>query len=473
MTVETDWLDATTIAQLVNSGRADPVEVLEAALRRIERLNPPVNAVVALDAERALERARHVDRSLPLAGVPLLVKDCHPVAGLPSMCGSRFRAGLVAERDDPLVAAYRRLGAVPVGVTNMPEAGLVATTEPVAHGACRNPWDPTRTVGGSSGGSAAAVVTGMVPLATASDGAGSIRIPASACGVFGLKPSRGRTPGTGLDPLLVNHVLTRSVRDSALVLKGTAALTPAWPGALDPGDLDFAAAASQDPPRLRVAFATRAREGVRFDAEVLAKVLETVALLEDLGHVVEEAEPDLSAEVLRELFLGLDVLVRAGTAYGLAEWETVVGRAATQEDVEPLTWKYAREGRDLSASDLLGAQQMLTRVADAVEPFYTSYDVLLLPTLAEPPPPNGVWEFPKADPLRGWLRMVMFIPPLNTSLANITGQPAMSVPLHVSSEGLPIGMQFYGRLGDDRLLLSLAGQLERALPWDGRRPPAL
>lgn len=469
MTQDTQWLDGVDITAAVRSGDLDPVEAVEQAAARIEAANSAINAVVAIDTDGASKAAREVDRSLPLAGIPYLVKDNQAAVGLPCGHGSVYRKGLMPTADHPMIARQRRAGALILGATNMPEAGLLATTEPLAYGPCNNPWDQTRTVGGSSGGAAAAVVAGMVPVAGGGDGGGSIRIPATACGAFGLKPSRGRTPGLGWGGLSVNHVLTRSVRDSALWLNTVSGPGPDAPQLL-PVLRDFTSAAETDPPPLRIGVATTGREGVRYDPEVIEKVRATADLLANLGHQVEDAYIELSPALFADLAKRNEQLIAAATARAVDLWQEAVGKPIGDDDIEPLTRHFTEVGRSVTAFDVLAGYDVLGQTVEAVAPFFERYDVWLLPTAAEVAPPNGAWQFPKDNPTFGWIRMTMFIPPINTALANMIGHPAMSVPLHTSRTGLPIGMQFYGRYADEWTLLSLAGQLERALPWKNRHP---
>lgn len=450
-------------AELVHSGQVTPTELVDAAIARIEERNGALNAVVTTAFEKARGLATVVDRNAPLAGVPFLIKDQLDWAGVRTTHGSRFLRDHIASANSPIVQRWLDAGVVPLGKTNTPECGLLATTEPLAHGVTRNPWDLTRTAGGSSGGSAAAVAARMVPAASASDGGGSIRIPAAACGLVGLKPSRGRTPNIGWGGLSVAHVLTRTVRDSAGFLDVASVSSPG----------SFLSAIDTRPERLRVAVTTDAWEGVRYAPEVLKAVEHTGALLRELGHDVVPGRPDLSPALIASVLPKLQrAFVPVSIARSLDAWSTMTGKPLDESDFEPLTWRFATWGREMTGSkyaDALEAQRQLT---DAITPFFDKHDVWLLPSLGELPPEHGVWQFPQHDPTFGFFRMTMFVPPLSTPLANYTGQPAISLPLeHDDATGLPVGVQFYGRYGDEATLLRVARQLEEARPWAERSPP--
>ncbi len=439
------------------------------AIERVERRNPELNAVVSTCYEQALQEAAASDRSLPFAGVPLVVKDNLDTVGLPTRAGSRFLAANgPAGSDHPLVARLRAAGFVPIGHSSMPELGLLAANEPELYGPCHNPWDTTRTCGGSSGGSAAAVAARLVPVGTASDGGGSIRIPASACGLVGLKPSRARTPGAAWGGLAVNGVVTRSVRDTAGVLDVISGIGPGNVSALPVPDGDFAAAAATDPAPLRVALCRGI--GPRYEPEVWAAIEDTAKLLGELGHGVEEVEVDLFAGPFGAVRDDVYLVVAAAIARQLDIFEQRFGRVPDASQFEPLTWLYSVEGHKLGATDVLRSYDAMAVLAQDVAPLFERFDVLLLPTLAEPAPPLGVWQFPAEDPMSGWVRMAQFVPPFTCQLANYLGVPSITVPLHESSGGLPIGSQLYGHYGAEDTLLSLAGSLERARPWASRSP---
>lgn len=462
-------LDATAQTELVRAGEVTPVELVDAAARQVERLNPELNAVVNLAAERARAEAAAVDPALPLAGVPMLLKDLVlRREGFPATDGSRAGSGRVAERDSELVRRYLAAGLIALGQTNTAEFGVTPTTESDLFGPARNPWDPSRTAGGSSGGSAIAVATGMVPLAHGNDGGGSIRIPASCCGVFGLKPSFGRTPlepdaGSLLNRVLSNHVLTRSVRDSALVLDLTAG--PARGSLLaapPPPAGGFRAAVDAPQTGLRIALSTTPIADVPVHEDCNAAVEEAARLCEQLGHHVAEAAPPLDAD---ELIAAWFTLWRELMGSLVAEVARETGVEPAPEGFDELTWEHYVAAREHTAFEHMRALTTIDRAARLLHEFMEGFDAWLTPTLAQPPLVLG--EF--SEPADRVARYVQFSP--FTRLANISGQPAMSIPLHWSPSGLPIGVHFLGQLGREDVLLSLAGQLERARPWSGRRPP--
>ncbi|KAB2810548.1 amidase [Pimelobacter simplex] len=462
--------DAIATAAAVRSGEVSAREVVEDAIARIEKHDPALNAVVARRFDEALAE---VDAGLPggpLHGVPTLVKDLGmQVAGLPLTRGSRLWAGDVSTVDSELVQRYRRAGMVVLGVTNSPELGKNASTEPLLHGPTRNPWSLAHSPGGSSGGAAAAVSAGLVPVAHGNDGGGSIRIPASACGLFGLKPSRGRVTtypvaGTLAAPLSANHVLSRSVRDSALLLDlssaprhgdALAAPTPSSP---------FVEQASHAPLRLRIGLVTRRADGGVVSPEVVAAVRATAALCEELGHVVEEVEPGYDAELLMSGFgtlMGVSLL--ADVEHRLAE----LGRDLRDDDLEPFTRMihdhYRATMTPVHVYDALAAVQTVGWQLGAA---FTSYDLLLTPTLPLPVPELGVLD--TSDPAVMWERGGDYSS--FTAVANATGMPAMSVPCGLDTAGLPLGAHFVGDLGAEGTLLALAAQLEAARPWDRVAP---
>lgn len=462
-------LDALDQAAAVRSGEIAPDKLVGMAIERLEAANPSLNCVVSTCYERALDEASSVDRSLPFAGVPLLVKDNQDAVGLPTRAASRYLAdNPPAGADHPLVARLRAAGFIPIGHSNMPELGLLAATEPELYGPCRNPWDQDRTCGGSSGGSACAVAARVVPVGTASDGGGSIRIPAAACGLVGLKPSRARTPGAAWGGLAVNGVVTRSVRDSAAVLDVIAGLGPGNVAALPVPPGGFAAAAERELEPLRVALCRGV--AANYHPEVCSAVQDTAALLADLGHRVEEVEFDLFRDRFGTVSDDIYRTVFAAIARQFEIWEQRFGRPPTADQLEPLTWLYLVEGRKFTAVELLRAFDAAALLSEEVRPLFERFDVLVLPTLTEPAPRLGSWRFPADDPMSGWVRMSQFVPPFTCQLANYLGVPAITVPLHESSTGLPIGSQLYGHYGEEASLLALAAALERARPWSARAP---
>jgi amidase len=464
-------LDAHAQSELVRSGAVSREELLEAAIARIEAARPTVNAVPITSYEAALKQAAGQTAPVgPLAGAPFLLKDLGAsCAGLESTQGSRLLAGFVPARDSTLVERFKAAGLAILGRSNSAEFGVLPTTEPQHHGPTRNPWDLTRSAGGSSGGAAAAVAAGLVPVAHANDAGGSIRIPASCCGVFGLKPTRARTPlgpdiGDLMNGLASEHVVSRSVRDSAAVLDLIAgpAVGDPYPAPPPPGPFRDALAA---PPRtLRVAFTTR--PGTEpLDPACVTAVEDAARLCAELGHEVTEDAPGPVMSDVAAAFL--DVWA-AGVSSALTAQSAVAGRRPEADSVEELTWWLHERGRTLGAAGYLLAIGHLQRAARSVAAFHERYDVLLSAVTSRPAPALGAFAHGTAEQQLD--RALGFAH--ETPFANLTGQPAMSVPLHRDPSGLPLGVQFTGRYGDEHTLLALAAQLERARPWAHRLPGA-
>ncbi|MCU0280411.1 MAG: amidase [Acidimicrobiia bacterium] len=486
-----DRHDATGLADLVRSRQVHPLELFEAAARRIEALNPRLNAVVYPDLDRARAAAAAEPREGPFAGVPFLVKDLGAaVAGLPYTQSSRSRAGYVAPADNDIVTRHRRAGLIILGKTNTPEFGLAPVTEPEVHGPARNPWDTGRTPCGSSGGSAAAVAAGMVPMAHGNDGGGSIRMPASACGLFGLKPTRGRSTW-GPDymecwlGLSEQHAITRSVRDSARLLDATHGAPPGAPYRPAPPPRPYAEEVGAPPGRLRIAFTKSALLDERpQDPECGAAVESAARLCAELGHEVTEVRLPLDIPEIVDAFV---TLTGGEGAFQIAESERLTGRKVRSGEVELVTWIIRIVGRQRSAVDLDIAFDVMRRTGRVMAAFMEQYDIVLSSTLAQPPWPIGELDLSRAErallqvvkrvPAKPMVRSVVkqlageiLAPMPNTPLCNLTGQPAMSVPLHWTPSGLPVGVQFIGRLEEEGLLFRLAAQLEAARPWFDRRP---
>lgn len=466
------FLDATAQAELVRTKQVTSIELVEAAIAGIERLNPMLNAVITPMFDEARRRASS-PLAGPFAGVPFLLKDLGAeYAGVAFTEGSRLLAGrYVPAVHSELVRRQLAAGLVVVGKTNTPELGILPTTEPALFGPTRNPWDLSRTPGGSSGGSAAAVAAGLVAMAHANDGGGSIRIPASCCGLFGLKPTRGRNPlgphyGDLFTGLVAEHAVTRSVRDSAALLDATAGADVGDPYVAPAPARPFLAEVGAPPGRLRIAFATTAPNGAPVATDCVAAVHEAARLCADLGHEVVEASPPLERE---RLVKGFITLWSAGCAWSVDDWTRRIGRPPAPGDLEPLTCALAAMGRGFSAPDYLLALQDMQAVARDVARFFVDHDVWLTPTLAEPPLPLGSFEATADDPLAGLRRSGGFA--AFTPIVNVTGQPAMSTPLFWNAQGLPVGTHWVGRFGDEATLFRLAAQLEAARPWAGRRPP--
>ena len=463
-------LDATAQAELVRTGQASPRELVDAAIARIERDNSALGAVIIPLFEQARAEAERAADG-PFRGVPILVKDiCATVGGVMQTAGMLplKRANYRAPADSYLVAALRRAGFVIVGKTNTSELGIVPTAEPPAWPPSRNPYDPTRSTGGSSGGSACAVASGMVPIAHANDGGGSIRIPASCCGLFGLKPSRGRVSlapyGDGNGGLTIEHVVARSVRDSAAVLDVISGLVPGDPY-VAPAQLRPYAELAPDPGRLRIGFATRYRgtEGdmAESHADCRAAVEHAAKLLASLGHHVEPAEiPALADPEWTPRFLAIWVV---GVAMELDEAGELIGRPIVEGDVEPLTWALGELGRLISGPAYAEAWRWIHRAARRVAAWFDDYDLWLTPTITQPPAPLGTFKSPPDDPLAGIFRAADVVP--YTAVFNATGQPACSIPLYRNAAGLPIGVQLAAAYGREDLLLRVAAQLEAAQPF--------
>lgn len=466
--------DATALAALVRQKQVKAIELMDAAMERIERLNPTLNAVVTPMYEQAREAAAGNPPNGPFAGVPFLLKDLGAsFAGVRMTMGSAFMRNFVPDHDNELVARLKRAGLIIIGKTNTPELGILATTEPRLFGASRNPWDIHRTPGGSSGGSATAVAARFVPMAHGNDGGGSIRIPASCCGLFGLKPTRARNPlgpdfGDLFSGLVIDHAVTRSVRDSAALLDATAGPDVGDPYWAPPPVRPFLQEVGADPGRLRIAFTTTTPRGVKVHADCISAVEEAAALCVELGHEVIEAAPEVNGELVTQNFIALWSVGCAWTVDGLG---FVTGKAPTEDQFEPLTWALYEMGRKQSASSYLISLTFLQRVARDIARFLLKYDVWLTPTLSEPPVPLGTFDSPPENPLQGLYRAVDFVP--FTPICNATGQPAMSVPLYWNADGLPVGVHFIGRFGDEATLFRLAAQLESARPWADRRPPVI
>jgi len=472
------FLDACALATLVRKGAASPAELVDDAIDRIEKLNPELNAVIRPRFEEARREAAAGLPDGPFRGVPIVLKDllCY-AAGEEIHEGMRVlkEARYVAGHDQELVRRIRAAGFVVVGRTNTPELGILPTTEPAAYGPTRNPWDTTRSTGGSSGGSAAAVASGMVPVGHANDGGGSIRIPASECGLVGLKPSRARVSlgpewGDVMGGLVCELVVSRTVRDTAAVLDAVAGPAPGDPYAAPAPVRPYAEELGSGAGRLRIGVQTAAFGGdVTTHPDCVAATEAVASLLESLGHQVDAAHVDALDDP--EFVTSFVLVWSAGTAFDVDHhWPGKLGRAIGPDDVEPLTWALAEAGRGAGASDFLAARHKLQAMSRGVAQWYESgFDLLLTPTIAEPPPLLGEFDSPPDNPLHGLLRAAALVP--FTPAFNVTGQPAISLPLQWSPHGLPIGVQLVAGYGREDVLLRVASQLEEAAPWVGRRPP--
>jgi amidase len=457
--------DAVGLAELVARREVSPGELLDAAAARMAQVNPQINAVTQDLTERARGEAAG---SGAFRGVPFLLKDLGAtLAGTPTTGGSRLFADTIATADSALTAAYKGAGLSIFGKTNTPEFGLWPMTESELLGVCRNPWDLSRTPGGSSGGAAAAVAAGIAPAAHASDGGGSIRTPAACCGLFGLKPSRGRVSfaplGEGWAGASIQHAVTRSVRDSAHLLDVACRPQPGDPYFLAPPERPFAEEAAREPGRLRIAFTTAAMQAPGLDPECAAAVLEAAKLCEALGHHVEEATIPGDAAAMQA---AAGVVISASIAAGLDAEAERRGRPIEPGDVEAATLATYRRGSGVTAAAYVRGIQALHAYTRVEAQLFETYDVLLLSTLGSPAIPIG-WIL--EDPKLIGERLFAFMP--NTQAFNNTGQPAMTVPLAQSRSGLPIGIQFVARMGAEATLFRLAAQLEQARPWFDRTPP--
>lgn len=461
--------DGLGLADQIRCGAVSAAEVLDAAIDLIEAHNPVLNAVVY----KAYDAARRSLDDLPdgpFAGVPFLIKDLGcPVADMPMTQGSRFFRDYVPAADCALTAAFRNAGLVILGKSNTPEFGISGTAESAMLGACRNPWNLGRTAGGSSGGAAAAVAAGMVPVAHASDGAGSIRLPAAMSGLFGLKPTRGRHLPTvaGADSLHAfscNHVLSRSVRDSAAMLDAT--LDRRNPYGPPLPDRRFLAEVGAPPGRLRIAFSAERPSGEAPQPFMVEALHRVAARLADLGHIVEERPIPLPYQPFYDAFA---TVAAAQFAAQIDAASALLGRAPGPDDLEPVTWARLERGRGKTGAAVVAALRVLAAEGRHVIDFFDEFDVFLNPVMADMVPAIGHLDPVSVPPAEHSRRSgyVFFM----TLPFNATGQPAMSVPLDRDDDGLPLGFHFVGRYGDEATLLRLAAQLEEAHPWQVERPP--
>ncbi len=483
--------DGLGLAELVRKKKVSPAELVEEAIQRIETHNPKLNAVINKLYERARDTAKSDLPDGPFKGVPFLMKDLMAtLEGIPTSMGNKLWKDIPAKTDSELARRWLGSGAIVVGKTNTPEFGLTPYTESETFGPARNPWDTERTPGGSSGGSGAAVAARIVPIASGGDGGGSIRIPSSACGLFGLKPTRGRTPtgpeiGEAWQGFTVEHVLTRSVRDSAAMLDATAGADVGAPYVI-PEAGPFLKEVGKKPGKLKVAFSTKPMLGKNVHSDCVRGVEETVKLLGELGHEVEEAAPLIDGEVYSLAFL---TILAGQMRADIEEAAEAAGKKVSVDDFDVASFGVGIFGTILKASDYARAMRYLQKVSREIGRFFEEYDVLLTPVLNQPPVKIG--ELAPSPSERtmiktigrlgaNWVLDAMgIIKPLAaqtfefipwTPVFNVTGQPAMSVPLHWNEAGLPIGMHFVGHWGDEATLFRLAGQLEKAKPWADKVP---
>ncbi|MDR3507105.1 MAG: amidase family protein [Caulobacteraceae bacterium] len=464
--------DGLGLADLVARGEVSPAELTEAAIERIERHNPTLNAVVHKGYDDARKAAAGPLPDGPFKGVPFLIKDLGvTVAGWPRTSGSRFVGHIVDTEDSGLVRRYRDSGVVLLGKTNTPEFGITGATESGFLGPCRNPWNPDHISGGSSGGAASAVAAGIVPLAHASDGLGSIRIPAACCGLVGLKVTRDRNPNLPdsydyAQGLVVDHVVTRTVRDTAAMLDATGYPEPASPYSPPAKAGLYMDEVGRSPGRLRIAWSSETPNGRPIDPRVQAALEQTAALLEGLGH---EVVPRGLGIDYRALYAARGPLAGANFAAGMRRLIDQIGREPEPDELEPLTWAALNGGRKVTGEQALWSLQEMRRLTRGALALFETFDVYLTPVMGTPPPPVGHIDPVRLEPKEINRRQAAAFP--YTPPANFTGQPSISLPLAWSAEGLPIGMMFTGRYADEATLLRLAAQLEKEQPWKDRRPP--
>ena len=463
--------DGLGLAELVAAKQVTPAELVEAAIERAERLNPTLNAIVYKGYEDARRRARGELPDGPFRGVPFLIKDLGmPVAGWPRTSGSKFARDVVDTDDGGLTRRYRAAGVVPIGKSNTPEYGITGTTESALLGPCRNPWNPDHIAGGSSGGSASAVAAGIVPLAHASDGLGSIRIPAACCGLVGLKVTRDRNPNMpdGYDYALgnvVDHVVTRTVRDSAAMLDATGYPEPGSPYPPPPKARPYVEEVRASPGRLRIAWSCETPSGRPIEPEIQAALERTAALLKGLGHEVIERGLGID---YRGLYASRGPAAAANFAAGMARLIETVGREPEDDELEPLTWASLKAGRRQTGADVMRSLQETRMLNRRTLAAFEDIDVYLSPVLGAPVPQIGFIDPVRLEPRevnRRQGRTFPFTPPFNFS-----GQPSMSLPLEQDASGLPIGLMFTAKYADEATLFRLAAQLEKEAPWKDRRP---
>ncbi len=485
--------DAVGLAELVAKKEITPLELLDEAISRIETYNPKLNAVVHTSFDRAREQAKGELPDGPFRGVPFLLKDLKAQdAGQPATGSTKLSADYVPTEDCELVRRFKRSGVLILGRTNTPELGIYGVTEPAMRGPCRNPWDLEYTPGGSSGGTAAAVAARMVPMAHGGDGGGSIRIPASHCGLVGLRPTRARNPmgpysGEGWTGYVSEHVLTRSVRDSAAMLDATNGPDVGAPYQVLPPEGPYLQEVGKDPGKLKIAYCREALFGSETHPDNLAALESSIALAKELGHELVETKPEFDKPGLIHAYL---LTIATSVAADVRELGDKVGKTPKASDFEKPTWLLKLIGDKLSASEFLYSRNLIHRESRRIGQFFQNYDVFLTPTTAFPPLKVGELALNTAKelqlsllhaaPAKALLMKALdtlaeeaLAPTPNTMLFNQTGQPAVSLPLHWNEGRLPIGTQWVGRFGDETTLIRLAAQLEEARPWKDKQPPLL
>ncbi|MBK5502501.1 amidase [Peribacillus sp. TH14] len=465
--------DGVGLAELVKSKEVTPEELIKTALHAIEEINPKLNAVVSIQRENAKRDLEALPNG-PFKGVPFLIKEMAlHASGIPSRMGSKLADGFVLPHDTELMARFRKAGFVTIGTTATPEFAFNATTESVLYGPSRNPWNNERSSGGSSGGSGAAVAAGIVPLAHANDGGGSIRIPASCNGLIGLKPTRGRIPtgpdmGEVLCGLGIEFALTRTMRDTAALLDAVSGPDLGCYAWAERPTTPYLKELSTPPQRLRIAWTDKPLSGVPVNPECNKALYETVRLCEELGHEVVETTPYINNE---QHMLATVRLWTSNLANMMDNVAQFLGKNPSEENLEATSWACYQHGKSMTAVELLQALDIMNMVSRTIGDFFKDYDVLLTPTTGQPPLLLGQLNANAPGvSAEQWTEQIFTYAPF-TNVFNTTGQPAISLPLAWSHNGLPIGMQFAGRFGEEATLLKLARQIEEARPWKDHRPP--
>jgi amidase len=497
---EYEQYDGIGLAKLVKNGEIKATELCEEAINRAEKLNPKLNTIITPLYDFARETAKHLQADASFCGVPFLLKDAHhALKDFPMSSGSELLKDFLPQNDAEIVKRFKKAGLVILGKTNTPEFKLAYVTEPKAFEKTRNPWNLAYTPGGSSGGSAAAVAARIVPLASATDEGGSIRIPASCCGLFGLKPSRGRNPvGPDFkeewDGMSTSHVVTRSVRDSAAILDAVSGRELGAPYSIIAPERPFQEEVQFDPENLRIGFHTRSAYGREVHPECIKSVEQTCKLLESLGHNVEETVPNYQEE---DAALNWCIILIGNLAAHVDRLVKTYGHSNVKRNLELQNYALYRMGQRIKALDFVKAKRKWRQFGTIMDQVLNKYDMMLTPTLGEPPILVGSLRPSKSDQrsmkvISSWVgniimsnrkltnsilkeliqNMMKVLMPF-TMIANITGQPAMSVPLYWTESGLPCGVQFIGRFGEEAKLLRLAAQLEKAQPWVNRKPQSL
>ncbi|MCS5636564.1 MAG: amidase [Myxococcota bacterium] len=465
--------DGVGLAELVSRKEVSAGELLDEAVRRMDAVNPALNAVVIPMVEEAKATLEAGLPEGPLRGVPFLLKDLAVLyAGVPTTHGCRLFADSVPDHDSELVRRYKQAGLVIFGKSASPEFGLTTTTESILFGQTRNPWNLEHVAGGSSGGAAAAVAAGILPVAHASDGGGSIRIPAASCGLFGLKPSRGRMPfgpdaGEGWSGMSTMHAISRSIRDSAVLLDATDGADLGAPYPAPPKARPYAEEVDREPKALRIGLLTETFNGLPTHADCSRAAEDAGKLCESLGHRVEETNLSIDTQALAA---ASQAIMGGNVAALLDDRAAALGRELREDDVEPFTWLTVQGARQKSAADYARAVRGIHAIGRTIETFLLDFDLILSPTMGAPPEKLGVLAL--SNPDHPQLVTALLTSVGYTQVFNASGHPAMSVPLCWNDAGLPIGIQFAARLGDEGGLFRLAGQLERARPWAARRAPA-